>query len=198
MNKGCLITIYGINNIGKSTHARKLTERLKAEGYDAVYVKYPVYDLEPTGPEINRILRSSKGQTVSEEELQTLFAKNRADYESVIKKWIAAGKIVVAEDYTGTGIAWGTAKGMQMERVEELNAGLLKEDFVILMTGKRDMKAKEHSHLHESDDALVEKVGEVLKELAVKNGWRTVEVREKIEDTAERIWKEVKTFLEKC
>jgi len=195
MNKGFLITIYGINNIGKSTHAKKLVDKLKAEGYEAVYVKYPVYYLEPTGPAINKIIRSSGKQEVSEEELQTLFMQNRADFEPTINEWIDEGKIVVAEDYKGTGIAWGTAKGLDQKWVEELNDRLKKEDFVVLMTGKRDMKAKEKTHLHESDDALVEKVGEVLKSLAEKNGWHTVKVQEEILDTAALMWKEVSDFL---
>ncbi len=195
MNRGFLITIYGINNIGKSTHAKRLVERLKQVGYEAVYVKYPVYYLEPTGPKINKIIRSSEPQSVSEEELQTLFTQNRADFEPTLKSWINEGKIVVAEDYTGTGIAWGTAKGLNQDWVEELNRDLLVEDFTILMTGRRDLRAKEQTHLHESDDALVEKVGEVLKSLAVKNDWHTVELQEKIEDTAALIWKEVNDFL---
>lgn len=195
MKKGFLITIYGINNIGKSTHAKKLVDKLKNEGYDAVYVKYPVYHLEPTGPAINKIIRSLGAQTVSEEELQTLFMQNRADFEPTINKWIDEGKIVVAEDYKGTGIAWGTAKGLDQKWVEELNGNLKKEDFVILMTGKRDMKAKELTHLHERDDVLVERVGDVLKALADKNGWHIVEVQDEIVATAALMWKEVSGFL---
>ncbi len=44
-----LITLYGVNNIGKSTQARFLVERLQAEGHRVEYLKYPIYDLEPTG-----------------------------------------------------------------------------------------------------------------------------------------------------
>ncbi len=32
MKKGLFIAIYGVNNIGKSTHCRILCERLKKEG----------------------------------------------------------------------------------------------------------------------------------------------------------------------
>ena len=61
------ITLYGINNIGKSTQALRLVERLKAEGFDAVYVKFPVYDVEPTGVYLNQFLRSGGAQEISEE-----------------------------------------------------------------------------------------------------------------------------------
>ncbi len=191
MFKGIFITIYGINNIGKSTHAKKLVKKLESEGYDTVYVKYPVYSLEPTGPRINEILRLNKVQDISEEDLQTLFMQNRKDFEPIINRWLNEGKIVVAEDYTGSGVAWGTAKGMDQKRVEEINSELLKEDFSILMVGERAIDAKEHGHIHESDDELVMKVDEVLRKLARRNGWKIVHVQPKIEDTAKLIWEAV-------
>ena len=195
MSRGVFITIYGINNIGKSTHARLLTERLEKEGYDSVFIKYPVYNLEPTGPIIDDILRSHNVQPVSEEELQTLFMQNRKDFEPTLKKYLDEGKIVVAEDYTGTGIAWGTAKGLQQEWVENLNSGLFKEDFTILMVGSRKIEAKEKQHLHESDDDLVMNVDKILRKLGDKNGWHKVEVQDRISDTAKLIWSETGKFL---
>ena len=133
MKKGAFITLYGINNIGKSTHAKMLVERLVQEGYDAVYLKYPIYDLEPTGPRINAILRSEGNQEISEKDLQMLFKENRRDFEPQLREMISMGKIVVAEDYTQTGIAWGTAKGLEEIWMEDLNLGLLEEDFAILL-----------------------------------------------------------------
>lgn len=195
MKKGLFLAIYGINNIGKSTHARRLVNRLKQEGLDVVFVKYPVYDLEPTGPKINSILRSEAGQKVSEEELQTLFMQNRRDYEPTLNKYLDQGKIVVAEDYTGTGLAWGTAKGLKLGFLEGLNDGLLKEDLAILLTGQRDRRAMEKTHIHERNDELVEKVKQVLLQLATKYGWVTVELQEQIDDTARLVWKEVSNFL---
>lgn len=189
------ITIYGVNNIGKSTHAKRLVDRLNKEGHDAVYLKYPIYDLEPTGPHINSILRSESPQNMSEEDLQTLFMQNRRDFESTLKKMLAEGKIVVAEDYTGTGIAWGTAKGADQAWLEKLNEKLLKEDFSILLVGQRDLRAREKQHVHETNDALVQKVGEILTELGRKYRWHTIELQPKIDDTAEKIWMAVQNFL---
>lgn len=195
MAKGLFIAIYGINNIGKSTHARRLVKRLIREGHDAIYLKYPIYDLEPTGPAINSILRSGSEQKVSEEELQTLFMQNRRDFETTLKNMLAEGKIVVAEDYTGTGIAWGTAKGLDPDYMEKLNGGLLKEDLAILITGRRDIRAVEKTHIHERNAALVEKVGNILLKLAEKFGWSRVVLQDEIDDTARIIWEKVSTFI---
>jgi thymidylate kinase len=195
MKKGKLITFYGINNIGKTTHARVLTENLCRHGIRAVYIKYPIYDLNPTGPLLNDILRGKKSR-VSEEELQKLFMQNRKDFESKLKQILDEGLIVIAEDYSGTGIAWGTAKGLDATWCERLNAPLLNEDFAILLVGKRALHAKEAGHIHEEDDDLMEKVDLVLQEMAERKGWHIIEVQPEKKATVDLIWKKVSEFLE--
>lgn len=190
-----LITLYGINNIGKSTHALRLVERLKTAGYDAVYVKFPVYEMEPTGVFLNGFLRSGGGQSISEEELQTWFTLNRYQFEPTLKEWLAVGKIVVAEDYTGTGIAWGTIKGADTEWLQTLNRYLLKEDLAILLDGERHESAKEAGHLHEDNDALMKRARGVHLDLAKRYDWTVVPVQPTKDETEELLWKVVQTRL---
>lgn len=191
------LTLYGINNIGKSTQAKRLVERLQAEGYEAVYIKYPVYELEPTGPKLNRVLREGEA-VLSEEELQLWFALNRYQFEPTLREWLAAGKIVVAEDYTGTGIAWGTVKGASTEWLETVNQGLLKEDLAILMDGERFVQAKESGHVHEDNAAFMARSREVHLMLGEKYGWQKVFVEGNAEQVAEKVWSVVKAFLVKA
>ena len=190
-----LITLYGINNIGKTTQALRLVERLKAEGYDSVYVKYPVYDVEPTGVFLNGFLRSGGGQSISEEELQMWFALNRYQFEPTLKTWLSEGKIVVAEDYTGTGIAWGTVKGASTEWLEELNRYLVKEDVAIMLQGERHLSAKEEGHLHEDNAAFMARARGVHLELAERYDWTVVPVQENKEDTENLLWETLRLHL---
>lgn len=192
--KGKFITFYGINNIGKSTQAQLLKKRLSNSGYDVVFVKFPVYDLEPTGPYLNRFLRKGK-QEISEEELQMWFALNRHQFQPRLKKWLSEGKIVIAEDYTGTGLAWGSLKGASLPWLIEMNKYLIVEDLAILLDGRRSIIAKENSHIHESDDELVEKCKSVFHTLAKKYSWKRVELCENKDDTADKVFKIVKDFL---
>lgn len=190
-----LITLYGINNIGKSTHALRLVERLKTAGYDAVYIKFPVYEMEPTGGFLNQSLRSGQVQAISEEELQTWFTLNRYQFEPTLKEWLAAGKVVVAEDYTGTGIAWGTIKGANTEWLETLNRYLLKEDLAILLDGERHESAKEAGHLHEDNEAFMKRARGVHLELGERYSWTTVPVQETKDETEELLWQTVQLHL---
>src|SRR3989344_5611363 len=107
---GKMITLYGINGIGKTTQVGLLVKFLESQGNSASRLKYPVYDLEPEGPFIYKYLRDPdfrKNNELSTEELQQKYADNRKRYETELKKRLAAGGWIVAEDYTGTGITWG-------------------------------------------------------------------------------------------
>ncbi len=189
-----LITLYGINNIGKSTQAKKLVERLESLGKKVKYIKYPVYEIEPTGKFLNDFLRGG-GKGVSEEELQMWFTLNRYQFEPELKKLLAVDVIVVAEDYTGTGIAWGATKGASLEWLEEINKYLIKEDLAILLDGERFKDAVEEGHVHETNEDFMKKSREVHLMLAEKYGWKKVEVSGGIDETAERVWEIVASFL---
>lgn len=186
------IAIYGINNIGKTTQAKRITEKLKSEGRDAEFIKYPIYDMKPTGPFINDVLRSGEKQKISEEELQMWFSLNRYQFEPKLKKMLDQGKIVIAEDYIGTGLAWGSVKGADLDWLIEINKYLKKEDLVILMDGPRKIEAKEDKHIHEEEDELVDKCRLVYLDLAKKFGWKVVEMSDVWDVTTERIWEVVK------
>lgn len=190
-----LITIYGINNIGKTTQAKKLVEKLVGLGKKAKYIKYPVYDMEPTGRFLNDFLRNGEAQKVTEEELQMWFTLNRFQFQPTLKKWLEEGYIVIAEDYTGTGLAWGAAKGAGLEWLESLNKFLIREDLAILMDGERFADAVEKGHLHESRNDLIEKCRLIHLDLAEKYAWKKVNVVQGVDETANNLWNVVKEYI---
>ena len=193
MLRGKFITFYGINNIGKSTHARILCDRLKKEGYDPVYLKYPIYDMEPSGPYLNKILREGT-QEISEEELQLWFVINRYQFEPTLKKYLSEGKTVISEDYVGTGIAWGLTKGADENWLEEINKNLLSPDLCIMIDGEREVMAVEKGHIHETNNALMEKSRKIHLKLAKKYSWHVIKLQPHKEDTAKLVWQTVKDF----
>lgn len=186
---GIFIAIYGINNIGKTYHAKRIVARPQKLGKKAVYIKYPIYSQKPTGPLLNRVLRSHGKQHMREEELQLWFVLNRYQFEPKLKSMLRAGKIVVAEDYIGTGIAWGMAKGASQRELENMNKFLVQPDRVFLLDGARKFNAKEKKHLHEQDDLLSEKCQKIYRKLARKYGWKIIQVDPDRDITAARIWK---------
>ena len=190
--RGKLIVLYGINNLGKTTQTKLLVDKIKTMGIDAEYLKYPIYDLRPTGPRLNEILRNGKKQNISEIELQEIYAQNRRDFQPILQKNLGSGKYIIAEDYIGTGIAWGVAKKADMRVLEEQNKDLLKEDVAILLDGYRFMKGKENNHLHESKDDLMKKCREIHLQLAQKYNWIKINANQSIDNVHNDIWNAIK------
>lgn len=183
------ITLYGVNNVGKTTHAKRLVNRLKKLGKKAVYIKYPIYTQKPTGPLLNKILRSHSKQCMPEEKLQLWFVLNRCQFQPKLKKMLKSGMIVIAEDYVGTGIAWGLSKGAKLSQLESMNKFLVQPDVAILMDGRRKKSAREAGHLHEENEKLLTRCQRVYRKLAKRYGWTVVKVDRDRDVTAARLWK---------
>lgn len=172
--RGKFVVIYGANNMGKSIQATMLVESLGRKGISSLWIKYPIYSLEPTGPLINSGIRGKEKDRLSDLELQKLFAQNRRDFEPALQHFLGLGAWVVAEDYKGTGIAWGYANGVPLKILEEINADLLPEDVAILLYGERFWQGKESIHRHESEDSVWNKGQEAHLFLADRYGWNKV------------------------
>lgn len=233
--RGKFIALYGINNIGKSTQTSLLVQRVISQGIRVEYIKYPIYNLDPTGKMLNEILRGKEKhsiqsmidffegtrvrrptarahktnvifrrqtivqkdvrQRVTEEELQMWYSLNRYQYDPTVRKKLDSGINIIAEDYTGTGLAWGGAKGADLEWLQNVNKFLEKPDLEILMDGERFLAGKEKVHLHESSDRLINKARKKFLELAKKNNWKIVRANQPIDRIHDTIWQLVEPLL---
>jgi thymidylate kinase len=193
MNKGKFIVVYGMNNLGKTTMVNGLIDFLKTKGKEVIYLKYPIYDLEPTGPRINRYLREGNPEKLTPATVQKYFSDNRRDFEPKLIKMIDEGKWVVAEDYKGTGIAWGMIGGYSVEKMEEINKNLYDADLSILLDGERFLTGIEKDHTHESATELWSKGRQIHLDLAKRYGWKIA----KANQTREEVLNEVINILKK-
>lgn len=127
-------------------------------------------------------------QTISEHELQMWYSLNRYQYDSTLRAKLDAGISILAEDYIGTGLAWGAAKGGDAAWLAEVNKYLTQPDIEILMDGERFATGREANHLHESSDRLIEKARAEFKKYGKKYGWQIVPANRAVEEVAGDIW----------
>lgn len=192
---GKFICLYGINNLGKSTQANILVAKLRERGLKAEYLKYPIYDLEPTGPLLYKILRDPQVQLANPIAKQLIYVANRFHFQDELKTKLQENDVVVAEDYIGTGVAWGVVEGVEEEYLEKINAPLVKPDLEILMDGERFTEAVEKGHIHEGNDDLTEKCRKVHLALAQKYGWETVNANASIDVVQSNIMSKVSKVI---
>jgi dUTP pyrophosphatase len=193
--RGKFIVLYGINNLGKTTQAKLLVEKLQSQGLRSEYVKYPIYELQPSGVLLNNYLRGGNIYRLAAREAQILYALNRTQFEPVIREKLNQGISIVAEDYTGTGLAWGMGAGVDEQFLKYINSHLLKEDVAILMDGQRFSQAIEKNHEHETNDELTNRVRLMHLKLAEEFDWPTVNANQSIENVQKDIYKHVQTKL---
>jgi thymidylate kinase len=194
-NKGKLIVFYGTNNLGKSTQAKLLIENLKKLNIKAEYLKYPIYELKPSGRIINEYLRESNPHKLSAREAQIIYTLNRTQYQKELEKKLEQGINIIAEDYTGTGIAWGMGAGIDQSFLEEINSHLKKEDMAILFDGKRFKESIENNHKHEEDDTFARKVRKIHLTLAKKYNWEIIDANSSIKKIESDILNRIKKVL---
>lgn len=188
------VTIYGINNIGKTTQVELLKENLEKQGYKVFNLKYPIYDIDPSGSFLHSVLRSRQ-QTISEAELQMWFALNRYQFQDKLQHLLTTHDVVLAEDYTYTAIAWGSCKGLEQDWIESINSKLIKSDLQILLHGERSLETVEKGHIHENQHSLATKVADKLMDLAKKQDWKLIQRQPKIEQTQQLLLELIKTQL---
>lgn len=180
MKKGKFVVIYGMNNLGKTTLAEKIVEHLLLKKkIQTVYLKYPIYELKPTGPRINTYLRKGNPEGLEPGNVQEIYAQNRRDFEPVLlKKYLEPGVWVVAEDYVGTGIAWGMIGDAGLDWLEEINAGLYPPDLAFLVDGKRFGSGIEKNHTHESRSDLWQEGRRIHLHLGKRYGWNIIKANQ--------------------
>ncbi|MEK7630397.1 MAG: hypothetical protein AAB432_03445 [Patescibacteria group bacterium] len=202
---GKLIVIYGINNLGKTTQAKLLVERIENNSLlrgplrKAIYLKYPLYDLEPTGPMINAYLRKGNPDGFSPQTFQILNVLNRLHFQPKLQAMLNEETqfplSVVAEDYWGTGLAWGMGAGVDKNFMTRLNGILIKEDIAFLFDGKRFTDGIEKGHVHETSDDLTERVRFIHLDLAKEFGWHVIDANRSKEEIHKEIWSIVEPLI---
>ena len=192
MKKGKFIVIYGANNVGKSTQVKLLVNKLKKVGKKVKLLKYPIYDLEPTGPILNKFLR--KHLSLSEYEAQYIFMHNRKDFQPELEKMLKSGYWVVAEDYKGTGICWGATHRVPLKKMIDLNSDLLEEDLGILLDGQQFKESIEKGHRNENSK-MWKKSKIIHKKVGKIFNWKIVNAADAVEKVSDNIWNIIKKEL---
>jgi dTMP kinase len=128
---GKFIVFEGLDGSGQSTQSDLLKDFLSEKGNKVVLTKEPTFDSN-AGKRIRQIL--DKKEKVSNKELQELFTEDRGEHlEKLILPALREGKIVISDRYFFSSFAYGTANGLDMEWLINLNDDFLLPDYTFLL-----------------------------------------------------------------
>lgn len=172
---GFIISIEGIDAVGKQTQTLLLEAWLKKNGVETVALSFPDYET-PIGKEIRSFL---SGKRPYLPELQhILFAANRWEKAPLINRYRGAGKAIIINRYSESNIVYGAAKGLDVEWLRALEEGLPKSDAVIVLDAPvKGLLSRRGTtrDSYERDVRLQERARELYRDLAPRFGWSVID-----------------------
>ena len=194
-----LVAIEGIDGSGKGTQAKRLQERLRAEGARAALIGFPRYSETLFGRAIGEFLNGRFGALDQVDPLlvSLLYAGDRFESRELLRRAVADNEVVVLDRYVPSNLAHQGAKrsGAERERliewIEQVEYGIYhlpRADLVILLDvpvatavrlighkQKRDYTDRA-ADLQEADDTYLAEVRDVYLELSrSRPEWQRVE-----------------------
>lgn len=117
MAKGTFLVIEGTDGSGKGTQFIKLAERLEGEGYEVATFDFPQYDQESSFF-VKEYLNGKYGsaEDVGPYTGSLFYALDRYQTATEIRQALEAGKIVLANRYTGSNMAHQGTKFLHAEQ----------------------------------------------------------------------------------
>ena len=105
MKKGLFIMIEGTDGSGKGTQTNILVDRLKKENIKVEQISFPQYG-EPSAFLVEEYLNGKYGTAdqVGPYKASVLYATDRFAASPKIKKWLAKGKVVIANRYVASNM----------------------------------------------------------------------------------------------
>ena len=184
MTKGRLITIEGVEGVGKSTNIALVRTLLEERGYEVVLTREP--GGTQTGERIREILLDKEEQAMTAmTELLLMFAARSQHVSEVIVPALAAGRWVISDRFTDSSYAYqGGGRELGIETVaalESLVLGDFRPDLTIVLdvdvaTGLERATRESEADRFESEQAsFFQRVRDTFLRLAQADRYRVID-----------------------
>lgn len=184
-----LIVIEGSDKAGKATQTQLLADRLAKEGFSVKTMAFPDYSTK-IGEEIKAFLHNKKDYPI--EVRHMLLSANRWENKAAIEAMLKANNIVILNRYYQSNLVYGLASGLKLEWLQSLDAGLPKEDLVIVLDVSPEVSIKRMQRkgdIFEMNDDIMNNVPRLYRELAHKYNWVLINGDRSKEDVHNEILK---------
>lgn len=198
--KGILITIEGIDGVGKTTHVKMLAKYLRGKGYEVEQLREPTDGF--WGKKIKNLTK--RGRNVKPEEECQWFIKDRMeDVKNNINPALKNAKIVIMDRYYYSTMAYQGALGLDVNKIRKENEKFApKPDLVIILDVPPEVglaritnNRKEKLNYFETLD-YQNKVRELFLTMRSQDNVKILDGNRSAEEVQEEIRKLVKKLLD--
>ncbi len=170
-----IVAIEGGDQAGKTTQTAMLARALRKRGISTATFSFPNYKT-PIGQEISRYL--ARKRRFTPHVIHCLLSANRWEKLDEILNAVSKNPVVIMNRYYHSNLIYGLANGMDPTWLENLDKGLPRADFVILL----DVSKKESFHRKktgrdkfEENEAFLQKIFTTYRDVAKKRRWGIVD-----------------------
>jgi len=202
--KGKFLVIEGIDGAGCGIQTELLKERLNEKlSQPVLHIRYPNYN-NPMGVTIHKFLHEELA--LSADMQFFIYSLDMLKDMKEIKKALEEGRIVLADRYFTSTLAYQCSQGFSLEKALKFADlfDFIKPDLVIYLkvsaetAMKRKIKEKSDLDMFEKDLELKKRVSKKYEELASKNifgKWVIVDAEKSIEEVASEIEETVEKII---
>lgn len=175
--RGLFLAFEGVEGSGKTTQVARLAAWLRARGADVVVAREP--GSTPLGERVREIVLSADLHVPARSELFLMLAARAAFVEQVVRPGVQAGKVVIADRFELSTLAYqGAGRGLPLDEVEACNrvaTGGLEPDATLLMDVDPEMGAERQRAAGKAADRMERE--EAAFHQRVAEGYRAHEAR---------------------
>ena len=169
-----IIVVEGFDQAGKKTQSKLLSDFLKTKKKKCKIFSFPDYST-PLGKEIKHHL--SGRRKFPPQVIHCLLAANRWEKSKEIIDAVSKNYVVIMNRYYQSNLVYGTAHGLDLKWLENLDKGLPKEDLVIVLDvnpADSFSRKKIKRDRFEKNRVFARKITGTYRKLAKRFGWRLV------------------------
>ncbi|KAI7829503.1 thymidylate kinase-like protein [Gamsiella multidivaricata] len=189
MARGRFILLEGCDRAGKSTQCEMLVAAMKERGHSVELCKFP--DRTTTiGQMIHAYLTNTR--ELDDRAIHLLFSANRWEAMQAMKRKLQQGIHLVVDRYAYSGVAFSTAKGLDLTWCKNPDRGLVRPDltfFLDLPTSEAEKRGGFGEERYEKRE-LQERVRDVFLQLK-SNEWVIVDACKSVQSMHNELLREV-------
>lgn len=195
-SRGALIVLEGLDRSGKSSQCSRLVSYLEGEGLSAELWRFPDRTTN-VGQMISAYLTNAS--QLDDHTIHLLFSANRWEKRSLMETKLKSGTTLIVDRYSYSGVAFSSAKGLDIDWCKAPENGLLAPDLVAYLDISPDKAAERGGYGDERYEKLEfqQKVAEHYKVLHDAS-WKIVDACQPIEDVEKQLQEIALACVKQC
>ncbi|KAG8384947.1 hypothetical protein BUALT_Bualt04G0171100 [Buddleja alternifolia] len=191
-SRGALIVLEGLDRCGKTTQCSRLLSHLEELGHSVESWRFPDRNTG-VGQMISSYLANKSH--LDDHAIHLLFSANRWEKRSLMESKLRSKTTLIVDRYSFSGVAFSSAKGLDLEWCKAPEKGLLAPDLVLYLDISPEKAAERGGYGDERYEQLEfqKKVAQSYRTLC-DSTWKIIDATRPVED----VEKQLKQIVMEC